>query len=114
PASRYSCDMTSLLPKIHDRAEYLGMFRRDELWQPALRVIAERHQLAIDALQRSAEGSHLVYLGEGVVVKLYAPPWPNDFAAERRMLEHVDGRLPCTTPRIIAVGELEAWPYLVM
>jgi hygromycin-B 7''-O-kinase len=106
--------VTQLLPSIQTKAEYLGMFRRDELWQPALRVIGERHQLAVDSLQRSAEGSHLVYLGDGVVVKLYAPPWPNDFTAERRMLEHVDGRLPIATPRIIAEGELEGWPYLVM
>lgn len=90
------------------------MFRRDELWHPALRVISQRHQLALDALQRSAEGTHLVYLGDGVVLKLYAPPWPKDFTAERRMLEHVDGRLPIATPRIVAEGELEGWPYLVM
>jgi hygromycin-B 7''-O-kinase len=77
-------------------------------------VIGERHGLASAALQRASAGTHVVWLGEREVVKLFAPWWPDDFAAERRMLEHVGGRLPIATPRIVAVGELEGWPYLVI
>jgi hygromycin-B 7''-O-kinase len=103
-----------VLPAIRSKAEYFGVFRNDEVWRPALQVIAERHGLASAALRRSAVGSHLVYLAEAEVVKLFAPLWPDDFAAERRMLEHVAGHLPIATPRIIAEGDLEGWPYLVM
>lgn len=103
-----------LLPALADKAEYLAVFRDDEVWRPALRVIGERHGLASAALRRASGGSHVVYLGETEVVKLYAPLFPDDFAAEQRMLEHVAGQLPIATPRIIATGELEAWPYLVM
>ena len=102
----------ALLPSIRTKAEYLALLRADDVWQPALRVIAERHQLT--NLRRSAVGSHIVYLGEAEVVKLFAPPWPDDFVAERRMLEHVAGRLPIATPRILAEGQLEGWPYLVL
>jgi hygromycin-B 7''-O-kinase len=103
-----------LLPSISTKAEYLAVLRNDEVWRPALRVIAERHGLASAALQRSAVGSHIVALADAEVVKLYAPPWPDDFGAERRMLEHVAGRLPIATPQIVAEGQLENWPYLVL
>jgi hygromycin-B 7''-O-kinase len=106
--------VTSLLPSVASKAEYFAVFRDDEVWRPAMRVIGERHGLASAALQRAKGGSHVVYLGEAEIVKLFAPLFPDDFAAERRMLEHVEGRLPIATPRIVAVGELEGWPYLVM
>lgn len=104
----------TLLPAVRSRAEYLGMLRNDEVWRPALRVIAERCGLASAAFRRPTAGSHVVDLADAEVVKLYAPFWPNDFVAERRMLEHVADRLPIATPKIIAEGELEGWPYLVM
>lgn len=102
------------LPCFRDKAEYLFRLRDEETWRPALRVIAERHALASAALRLSQAGSHVIHLGDGEVVKLYAPWWPDDFIAERRMLEHVAGRLPIATPRILAEGELEGWPYLVL
>lgn len=105
---------TELLPPIRSNAEYSAVVGDDERWRPALRVIAERHGLASAALQRSATGSHIVHLGDAEVVKLYVPLWPDDFLAERRMLEHVDGRLPIPTPRIVAEGQLEGWSYLVL
>lgn len=102
-----------MLPTLRNKAEYLGVLRDDEVWRAALRTIAERHGLETAQLRRAATGSHVVALTDAAVVKLFAPWWPDDFTAERRMLEHVDGRLPILTPRIFAAGELEGWPYLV-
>jgi hygromycin-B 7''-O-kinase len=104
----------ALLPAVRSKAEYFGLFRDDSVWRPALQVIGERHGFASASLHRAAVGSHVVMLGEREVVKLFAPPWPDDFAAEQPMLEHVAGRLPIATPQIVAEGELEGWPYLVM
>lgn len=106
--------MRGVLPSVASKGEYFAVFREEEVWRPALRVIGERHGLAGAGLQRASAGTHVVWLGEREVVKLFAPWWPDDFAAERRMLEHVGGRLPIATPRIVAAGELEGWPYLVM
>lgn len=102
------------LPSICDKPEYFRVLRDAETWRPALRVIAERHGLASAALRLSATGTQVIHLGEREVVKLYAPWWPDDFLAERRMLEHVAGRLPIATPRVLAEGQLEGWPYLVI
>ncbi|MCF6422670.1 aminoglycoside phosphotransferase family protein [Amycolatopsis tucumanensis] len=66
-------------------------------------------------VSRFATGSLPVYAcGDGLVLKLYPPAYPADFATESRVLRVVDGRLPVATPRVLDTGELDGWRYLLM
>jgi hygromycin-B 7''-O-kinase len=49
-------------------------------------------------------------------LKLFAPLWPGDFIPERLMLDrlHEAHDLPVPIPRLVAEGEIEDWPYLVI
>jgi hygromycin-B 7''-O-kinase len=102
-----------LLPTADCRPRYAELHADETVWQPALTVIAERHGLALADLRRATGGTHVVWMGDSVVVKLHVP-WSADAEAEGRMLSHVESRLPLTTPSVVAEGELEGWPYLIM
>ncbi|NVB42982.1 phosphotransferase [Pseudenhygromyxa sp. WMMC2535] len=103
-----------LLPEIDSKARYRELVADEARWRPGLRVIAARHGLAFDRLERAKGGTHIVYLDDRVVVKLFVPLWADDALAERAMLAHVAGRLSIATPGVLGEGELEGWPYLVL
>ncbi|MEZ4436336.1 MAG: aminoglycoside 3'-phosphotransferase/choline kinase family protein [bacterium] len=80
----------------------------------AMEEICERHGLPTRGLALFASGSDVVFGGDGFVIKLSTPMWAGQMANERRVLERVEGALPVETPRVLASGALEGWPYLVM
>jgi hygromycin-B 7''-O-kinase len=103
-----------LLPPTDDAAALRALLREDAPWRPAMAVIAERHGIA-GAQVRAATGSSVVFLaGDDLVIKMYAPMWRAQLDAEGDVLPRVRGRLGVATPELIASGELEGWPYLVM
>jgi hygromycin-B 7''-O-kinase len=74
-------------------------------------AICARHDLDANNLERQPAGTHVVFRTGSHIIKLYAPFWLEDFAAERAALQPLRG-LP--TPELVAQGEIEGWPYLVM
>ncbi|MBL8288318.1 MAG: aminoglycoside phosphotransferase family protein [Rubrivivax sp.] len=73
---------------------------------------AERDPLAI---RQQTEGTALVaFLGDDRVLKLYPPFLADHCAFERAVLERLHGRLAVPTPRLLAGGEREGWPFTVM
>lgn len=81
---------------------------------PAMRHICQQHGLATDGLDRYADGFNLVYaVGDDLVIKLYCPYFPEDCDIECASLQALKD-LPVAPPRIIARGQLEGWPYLIM
>ena len=48
------------------------------------------------------------------MLKLYPPHEREHAEVEARVLGVVEGRLPIATPRVLAVGEQDGWPYLLM
>jgi hygromycin-B 7''-O-kinase len=62
----------------------------------------------------AASSTVLVGLADDAVVKLYPPFLRDHFAYEHAALRHLHGRLSLPTPRLLADGELEGWPWLVM
>ena len=53
-------------------------------------------------------------LGPGLVLKIYPPFLRRQFTVERITLPLLAGHVEAPTPEIVAVGERDAWPYLVM
>jgi hygromycin-B 7''-O-kinase len=103
-----------LLPPTDDIDALRALLREDAPWRAAIAVIAERHGIA-GAQVRAATGSSVVFLaGADHVIKMYAPMWRAQLDAEGDALPRVLGRLGVETPELVARGELEGWPYLVM
>lgn len=83
-------------------------------WMQAAQLTLQKHQLT-DTLSGMAEsGSDVVIRGERYFFKMTAPHFRAELAAEEALLSHVAGRLPVATPKPIASGELDGWPYLWM
>jgi hygromycin-B 7''-O-kinase len=77
--------------------------------------VAARHGVPAEPLVRQRLGTNVVFAaGAAHVLKLFPPLWPGECAIERAALAHVAGRLSVATPEVVAEGELEGWPYLVL
>ena len=84
------------------------------VWQAAGRILADRHGLAADELVPFESGSDVVLGTSATVVKLSAPRWAGQMRREIDFLEHVADRLDVRTPEVVAQGNLDGWPYLIM
>ena len=105
----------SLLPILPDRAAYESTQTDVQTWLPAMRAICQRHGLPAAALARLSEGTNVIFAaGTQHIIKLYPPHWHRLCAVERLVAEYLYAKLSVTTPEIVAAGELEGWPYLVM
>ncbi|MBT9594639.1 MAG: aminoglycoside 3'-phosphotransferase/choline kinase family protein [Vitreoscilla sp.] len=82
-------------------------------WQDLIASIAAEHSAA--PVRPMEEGTVLVALvGTDLVVKLYPPFLRDHFEFERAALGHLHGQLSVPTPRLVAHGERDGWPYTVM
>ncbi|MCO5168937.1 MAG: aminoglycoside phosphotransferase family protein [Planctomycetes bacterium] len=104
--------MTRLLPVFTTEADYARLRWTSGAWAPALEALCVRHDLDPTSFVRAGDGTHVVYLGPGVVLKLFVHLWADDAARERAALRAIDGRLP--VPRVLAEGDLEGWPYVLI
>jgi len=100
-----------ILPAISSVEEYRVAYADTATWIPAMRVLCARHALEAGKLQRTTLGTHLVFRTGGCAIKLFSTFWRDDFTKERAALMRIRG-LP--VPELIAEGELEGWPYLVI
>ncbi len=99
-----------MLPSIESIDDYRPICRDDGVWLPVMRVICQRH--GVDpALTRCPRGTHQVYAAGAVYLKLFCPLWARDYTVERAVLHALRG---VPAPEILAEGELEGWPYLVL
>ena len=82
-----------------------------------MRVICQRHDLDMTQLEFAPPGTHVVFrVKPSLYIKLFAPPWREDFATERFVLEKLSHQtdLPIPIPFLVAEGEIENWPYIVI
>src|SRR5262249_13848801 len=71
--------------------------------------------LACDAPHLFATGTNIVVaLNERLVLKLFPPMLRSQFTSERLALSHLRGRLRLPIPEIVAEGQRDGWPYLVI
>ncbi len=82
-------------------------------WREVIVSIAQAH--GGGAVTQATEGTVLVGLvGCERVVKLYPPFLRDHFEFERAAIAHLYGQLRVPTPALVATGERDGWPYLVM
>ncbi|MEM7114259.1 MAG: aminoglycoside 3'-phosphotransferase/choline kinase family protein [Chloroflexota bacterium] len=101
----------SILPLIQSDEAYVQVYEETGIWLPAMKAICQRHGLDASQLVRTDLGSHIVFRTGDIIIKLFFHLWPEDYEAEQATLSHLQG-LP--TPRIVAQGWLEEWPYLLI
>ncbi len=103
-----------LLPSIASIAEYRLVVREAGVWLSAMRAIQQRHGLS-GRLKMCPPASNVVFgVGADLIIKLYPSLWREDEIPDRLLMEHLDGKLAVPTPRLVASGEIDGWPYLVM
>ena len=107
--------MALSLPSFADYDIYRP-WRADTLnWLPAALDIARSHGLSAREPRPFATGTNLVVaLDEGLVLKIFPPMLRSQFISERGSLRQLCGKLSVPIPEIVAEGERDGWPYLVM
>lgn len=105
----------SALPAIAD-AKSFRAFRGDPpRWLPIAIDIARSHGLDISAPHVFATGTNLVVgFGDKLILKIFPPLSRAQFVSERGSLTQLAGRLQLPIPEIVAEGERDGWPYLVI
>jgi hygromycin-B 7''-O-kinase len=107
--------MPPSLPAFADY-EAFAAFRADPAqWLPIARDIAVSNGLSCAAPHVFATGTNLVLaLDEKLILKLFPPLLRSQFISERGSLAQLQGRLRIAIPEIVAEGERDGWPYLVI
>ncbi len=102
-----------MLPTQIDEAHFDALQARPDAWLPTLQRLADAH--GGGPVRAAGGGSVLVaLLGSDRVLKLYPPFLRDHFAFERALLPLLAGRLAVPTPALLAEGEHQGWPYLLM
>lgn len=84
-------------------------------WLPIARDIAHGHRITGAAPQVFANGTNLVVgLDDGLVLKIFPPLLRAQFVSERGALAQLGGRLSIPIPEVVAEGERDGWPYLII
>ncbi len=106
--------MTSL-PTLQTYEAFQAWRADASQWLPVVRDIVGSHGLARAAPQAFSTGTNLVVgLGDELILKLFPPMWRDQFVSERLSLAQLRGRLTVPIPEIVAEGERDGWPYLVI
>jgi hygromycin-B 7''-O-kinase len=103
------------LPSLADQDSF-RIWRSDiSRWLPAALDIARSHGLASEAPRVFATGTNLVIaLDTRLILKIFPPMLRSQFVSERGALSQLRGRLSLPIPEIVAEGERDGWPYLVI
>lgn len=96
--------------------EAYGALRADpSRWLPAAIDIARSHGCSCAAPQVFATGTNLVVaLDDRLILKIFPPLLRTQFVSERGALAQLAGRLHLPIPEIVAEGERDGWPYLII
>lgn len=103
------------LPAFAD-FESFRSFRSDTpRWLPVALDIARSHRLDTSAPHVFATGTNLVVgLNQRLILKIFPPLLRAQFVSERGALTQLAGRLSLPIPEIVAEGERDGWPYLII
>jgi hygromycin-B 7''-O-kinase len=103
------------LPKFIDIAAHHAWRADASRWLPAALDIARSQGLPHDDARPFATGTNLVVaLDDNLVLKIFPPLLRGQFVSERASLIQLRGRVGIAVPEIVAEGERDHWPYLVI
>lgn len=116
PISKWENGKICISSAYHENIKVWDNTSHEEaLYLPAIQQICKRHQLPEAPLKKYESGTMVVFaLGQNTVIKLYCPLFYEDYKIERSFLESIEEKLGIPTPKVIATGEFETWPYLIM
>jgi len=111
------------LPATIDAARFDALHDEPDAWRAVMESLALELGTPAAAVRQESEGTVLVArLGAERVLKLYPPFLRDHFEFERAMLVQLHahgpgqgrGPLSVPTPELLASGERDGWPWLVM
>jgi hygromycin-B 7''-O-kinase len=103
------------LPELADFEAFRAWRADTSRWLPVARDIARGHGLKDAISQVFATGTNIVVaLDERLILKLFPPMLRAQLTSERTSLSQLHGRLGIPIPEIVAEGERDCWPYLVI
>ncbi|WP_298886705.1 phosphotransferase [uncultured Bradyrhizobium sp.] len=98
-----------------DFAAYRALRAEPSRWLPVARDIARSHGIDASAPQLFSTGTNLVVgFGENLILKIFPPLLRAQFVSERGSLMQLKGRLDLPIPEIVAEGDRDGWPYLII
>lgn len=107
--------MLCSLPSVADYGSYRVWRTEVSSWLPVALDIARSHRLVSTAPHVFATGTNLVVaLDARLILKIFPPMLRSQFVSERGALSVLHGRLSLPIPEIVAEGERDGWPYLVV
>lgn len=106
--------MTSL-PAFVDYESYKPWRADTSRWLPVALDIVRGHGLACTEPHVFTTGTNLVVAPDArSILKIFPPMLRSQFISERGTLAQLRGRLSLPIPEIVAEGERDGWPYLVI
>jgi hygromycin-B 7''-O-kinase len=103
------------LPPLTDFEAFRTWRADTSRWLPVACDIARAHRLPDAISQVFATGTNIVVaLDERLILKLFPPMLRAQFVSERASLAQLRGQLSVPIPDIVAEGERDGWPYLVI
>lgn len=110
----YAAVMTSF-PQTIDRQGFRAWRSNPENWLPIVADIAKGLALPSQNIEAFSTGTNLVVgIDDKLVLKVYPPFLWHQHFAERTTLPLLKGRTSVPVPEVIAEGERDGWPLLVM
>ncbi|MGO4511054.1 aminoglycoside phosphotransferase family protein [Bradyrhizobium sp. 2TAF36] len=107
--------MSMKLPHFTDADSFLAFRSDPRQWLGIAIDIARSHGLDTSSPHVFATGTNLVVgLSEKLILKIFPPLLRAQFVSERGSLAQLAGRLHLPIPEIVAEGERDGWPYLVI
>ena len=107
--------MNTSLPAFVDYEAFAAWRADPTQWLPIARDIVRSHGLPFTAPHVFTTGTNLVVaLDEKLILKIFPPLLRDQFVSERRALALLQGKLTVAIPELVAEGERDGWPYLVI
>ncbi|MDI4237989.1 aminoglycoside 3'-phosphotransferase/choline kinase family protein [Bradyrhizobium sp. Arg237L] len=107
--------MTRSLPAFTDYEAFRTWRADPSRWLPVAIDIAHSHGFASTSPHVFTTGTNLVVgLGDDLILKIFPPVLRAQFVSERGSLAQLCGRVKIPIPEIVAEGERDRWPYLIL
>lgn len=108
-------EQTSLsLPALADFAAFRAYRAEPARWLSVAQDIARGHGVICSEPIVFGTGTNLVVGLGDLILKIFPPFYRSQFISERATLRVLAGQLSIDVPQLIAEGERDGWPYLIM